>query len=227
MKRIAFIVAAVLVGSLAFGADTAKNGKDATITSEQMLLTKGGDLTLFKGNALLKQLAQWISADEMTRSRLTGVAHAKGRVRGTWFSDKGEKIVGVGDEAQYTPLTETTDLWGRKGVATLTRWETARDTSPVIMHGRHFVALKRENLMLAHDQVVIVQAPRFEAHADEARYNRTLGTLELWGKRQVFTHLNDGKGSGDFHSDTAWMLLSPRKARLTGHVTGHVIPSTT
>ena len=31
----------------------------------------------------------------MTRSRLTGVADAKGHVRGTWFSEQGEKIIGV------------------------------------------------------------------------------------------------------------------------------------
>jgi lipopolysaccharide export system protein LptA len=143
----------------AHAAEPAKGTQpETTIVSDALHLKKGGQETLFKGNALLKQLEQWIKADEITRYRLTGIAEAHGHVRGTWFSPQGEKIIGTGDQARYVPLTQTTDLWSRKGPATLTRWETVRDTAPVVMQALHFTAKQQENVMLAHDQVVINQA---------------------------------------------------------------------
>jgi lipopolysaccharide export system protein LptA len=221
-----FAAAFLSAGSLLLAAD-APGDKDAQITSNKLQLEKGGLLTYFFGNVFLKKLEQWIKADEMTRSRATGVANARGHVRGAWFSPQGEKIIGVGDYARYTPLAQTTELWGKDRIATMTRWETARDTMPVVLNALHFTAKQKENIMEAHGQVVVRQMPRFEAHSDEARYDRNLGTLEMWGQKQVATHLNDGKGSGDFLSDRAWMKLEPRRARLTGNVKGHVIPSTT
>jgi lipopolysaccharide export system protein LptA len=221
-----FFIAFLLISGSNVRAEEAP-AKPTQITSDNLQLEKGGLLTLFRGNVLLKQLEQWIKADVMTRSRLTGVANAKGNVVGTWFSPKGEKIIGVGDFARYIPLAQTTELWGDGRIATLTRWETVGDTMPVVMNAIHFTAKQKENVMLAHDQVVITQAPRFVGHSEEALYDRNAGTLEMWGLKQVAIHLNDGKGSGDFLSDRAWMNLEPRRARLTGHVTGHVIPSPT
>ena len=228
MTRAALWVGISLVLPGLLGAEPAPAAKNAEITSDRLQIQKSGEETLFRGNVLLKQVEQWIEADEMTRYRLTGIAEARGHVRGTWFSPGGEKIIGRGDKARYAPLAQTTDLWGKHPYATLTRWETAIDTMPVVMHALHFTAKQQENIVLAHANVIILQTPRFEGRSDEARYNRTDGTLEMWGHnhKQVQIHLNDRKGSGDFLADKAWMVLSPRKARLTGRVTGHVIPST-
>ena len=133
--------------------------KEAVITSDSLHLQKGGEETLFKGNALLKQVEQWIKADEIVRYRLTGITEARGHVRGTWFSPQGEKVIGTGELARYNPLTQTTDLWTKRGVATLTRWETVQDTQPVVIQALHFTAKQSENVMLAHGQVVITPAP--------------------------------------------------------------------
>jgi len=225
MRRFFFFGLVFVAGALAVAAESPN--KEAEITSDRLQLQKGGVETLFQGNVFLKQLAQWIKADKMTRSRVTGVAEAYGHVRGTWFTENKEKIIGLGDRARYIPLSQTTELWSIKETAQLTRWETERDTQPVVMHAMHFTAKQQENRMLAHTKVVITQTPRFESHSEEGLYDRTAGTLTLWGQTQVQMHINDGKGSGDFVSDKAIISLNPKKAHLTGNVKGHVIPSTT
>jgi hypothetical protein len=228
--RMAWMVAVSVIACAIVRAETPKSGDDAKrqqteITSELMQIEKGGETTLFKGNVLLKQLSHWIEADRMTRTKLTGVANARGHVKGTWTSDKGEKIIGLGDAARYSPLTQTTELWGDHRAASLTRWETVKDTAPVVIHALHFTAYQKENRLFADRNVVITQIPRFEGHSSQAVYDRTSEKLDMYGPSRVQVHIEDGKGRGDFIGDRASMTMNPRHVRMMGNVTGHVIPS--
>lgn len=198
--------------------------KDTQITSDELAIQKGGESTLFTGNVLLRQIQQHLQADQMTRSRLTGIATARGHVRGTWFSEKGEKVIATGDSARYTPAQEVTELWGESGRARMTRWETAKDTAPVTIDAWLFTARKLENTIDAEREVRVVQPMRLVSESDFARYDRAAGTLTLWGRAPVDMSIQDGKGTGHFTSERAVMNLNPRRARLTGNVRGHVIP---
>jgi len=207
-----------------WGVDADVSARDAEITSQLLQLDKGGALTRFFGDVRLTQKTQWLEADRMTRSRLTGIAEAEGNVRGTWFSQKGEKIYVTGVRARYSPLAQTTELWGDAPLSQLTRWETAVDTSPVVIRSQYFMARQKSNDVSAKGSVVITQAPRFEAHSDEARYDRTAGVLEMWGRQRVQIHVDDAKGRSNFESDRAWIQINPKRSRLSGNVKGRVVP---
>jgi len=172
------------------------SAKDSEITSDSMQIEKGGKRTVFEGN-----------------------------VRGTWGSSQGEKVVATGERAVHRPTDQITELWGSNPPAEMTRWENAKDTAPVVVQALHLTARQKKNDVLAKGKVFITQAPRWTSYSDEGRYDRTAGTLDLWGPSRVKIHVEDAKGKSDFESDKAWVLLEPRRSRLTGNVKGHVVPS--
>ncbi len=62
--------------------------------------------------------------------------------------------------------------------------------------------------------------------SDYARYNPTAETIDLWGSSRVKVQLEGPNGKASFVGDQGWASThQPGKARLSGHVTGHVIPA--
>ena len=69
----------------------------------------------FADMSCLTQVPYLLHADEMTRTKATGiVTHAYGHIDGTWISDKGEKVKAYGDEGYYEPAIPKTELWGTR-----------------------------------------------------------------------------------------------------------------
>ena len=224
MKKKYFLFAAlvftVLLGSYARAAVAPA---EATITSDELEMRDNGAMTFFRGHVVLKEDPYLLHADEMVRSKATGVADASGHLDGTWISDKGEKIKAYGKKGRYTPNPQVTELWDH---AELFRWETARDTQPVHIIGDHFTAYHVEREFYAKGRVVIMQDPKLLSRSVEASYFQKKQTIHLYGPERVFVHIADGKGTGDFTGEEAWVTLAPKTARMVGHVQGHVIPGT-
>jgi len=61
---------------------------------------------------------------------------------------------------------------------------------------------------------------------DQARFQPTAKTIDIWGKGRVHVQLDGDKGQSTFHGDQGWVSTDqPGKAKLFGQVTGHVIPA--
>ncbi|MFA5975881.1 MAG: LptA/OstA family protein [Elusimicrobiota bacterium] len=195
---------------------------EATITSDELQMQDNGAQTIFTGNVVLIQSPYRLEADRMQRTKATGLVQARGHVRGTWISDSGEKIVATGQHARYDPNEEISELWGEPEV---TRWETPRDTCPVVLNAERIIAQQRQKTILAQQNVRIRQGTRLLTRSEQGQYSQTDKTIHLWGKKGVFIHVKDTRGSADFTSNRGWVLLDPKEARLIDNVRGHVIPN--
>lgn len=200
--------------------DPPKPSSEATITSDELELHDNGAKTVFRGHVVLTQEPYILTANRMERVRDTEVVNAFGNIKGTWISEKGEKMVATGERGRYNPKEETIELWDRPK---LTRWETAKDTAPVVVTADYFIAYKNEKMLLAKKDVHMTQ-DRMSAKSHFAKYDQNEQMLHLWGPGQVEIHVEDNKSQGDFLSDRARLSLSPKGARLMDRVTGHVIP---
>lgn len=197
---------------------------DATITSDELVLQDSGAKSVFRGNVVLKQDPYTLFADRMERKRDGGVVEVFGNVHGSWTSEKGERLLATGQRGRYVPETQTIELWEK---AKLTRWETAVDTTPVVVKAHYFIAYRDEKTVWAKKNVFMEQGIRMKAQSDFARYDQVEQALHLWGDKQVAIHVEDAKGKADFLSDKAKVTLTPKGARLMDRVTGHVVPSKT
>jgi len=195
---------------------------ETTITSDELEILDNGAQTVFTGHVVLTQDPYQLFADRMTQIKATGIVEAKGHIRGTWKGDKGERSVATGANARYTPAEKVTELWGD---ALLTRWETAADTQPVTVTADHFTAYDQDHTVHAQGHVVMQQPPGLRTLSDEAKYDRTTETIALWGAHPVQVHWEDVKGAGDFEGERAWLVVSPKRAKLEHNVHGHVVPS--
>jgi lipopolysaccharide transport protein LptA len=66
---------------------------------------------------------------------------------------------------------------------------------------------------------------RVRLESDEALYDPAKQIVEFWGKKQVSVFLKSEKDQALFHGDRGWMSTrTPGKARLVGHVRGHITP---
>lgn len=194
---------------------------EAVITSDQLEIEDNGARTVFTGHVVLRDPPYVLRADQMVQMKKTGIVDAQGHVEGTWISDTGEKLVGIGRNGQYRPDERTTELWGD---ARLTRWETAVDTNPVVVTADRFVAHEEQHEVLAHSHVHMTQGPNKWSISDEARLDQQTSTVHLWGSHQVLVHWRDNKGISDFYGDRGTLILQPKQAQLIDHVHGHVIP---
>ena len=199
-----------------------KETAETTITSDQMELIDNGAQTVFTGHVVLQQSPYVMTADRMTRLRDTGIVEADGHIVGTWLKPTGEKTVAVGDRARYNPQAQTTELWK---APRLTHWDTAKDPTPMVATAERFIAHHDSQMLFGKKNVVIRRGTDFESRSDEAQFDQTAQVIHLWGKRRTELAWNDTQGSGRFFSDRALLYLSPRRARLMDHVTGHVIPA--
>jgi lipopolysaccharide export system protein LptA len=194
---------------------------EATIRSDELELQDNGAFTVFMGNVVLRQDPYLLKADRMVRSKATQIVDVKGRVKGTWNADTGEKFVAVGDFGRYSPTTEITELWGRSKV---TRWETAKDTAPVVVTAERFIADRRAGTVRAVGKVEVVQSTTSRVRCEEALYVQKEQTIHLSGPGGVFVHWEDARGISDFKGEKGRVILQPRSARLMEQVKGRVIP---
>lgn len=198
---------------------------EATITSDWLELRDNGAQAIFTGQVVLIQAPYRLEADRMIRTKATGIVLADGHVRGTWIADAGEKVVATGRHARYDPGQETSELWGDPRV---TRWETERDTAPVVLSAVRLVVHQGEHAVLAEQNVWIRQGARLQVRSEKAKYLQTDQTIHLWGARRVSVHVEDAiRGSADFVSDRGWVSLRSKEARLQDRVHGRVIPRST
>jgi len=220
--KCSFPTGMILVFLLSVCARGAAPKSEATITSDELEIMDNGAKTFFRGHVILKQDPYLLHADQMVRTKATSIVEAEGNLDGTWISEKGEKIKAYGQKGRYTTTPQVTDLWEK---AQLIRWENVSDTAPVHIVAEHFTAHHVEREFYAEGHVVITQAPKFLSRSAEANYDQKIQTIHLYGPDRVFVHVEDVKGSGDFTGDEGWATLAPKTARMTGHVQGHIIPS--
>jgi lipopolysaccharide transport protein LptA len=195
----------------------------ATITSDEMEVVNNGDQTIFRGHVVLTQAPYGMTSDQMVRYKDTGVVEAEGHVIGTWVKPTGEKLVAQGKKARYNPNDQTTELWSE---AKLSRWETVRDTAPVVVTADRFIAHNDQRTLFARDHVHIQQGTDFSTYSDAAKYVDKDQAIYLWSKKKTVVDWRDAQGSGHFLSDRAVLYMSPRRVRLEEDVKGHVIPHT-
>jgi lipopolysaccharide export system protein LptA len=216
------MIAAALILVLAAIAPAASSDKpatEATITSDELEIKNSGAEAVFRGQVVLKQDPYVLTADRMTQNRASGVVEARGRVLGTWVSETGEKLIAEGRSARYTPSTKVTELWGNPK---LTRWETAKDTAPVVITAVRFVASQSEGTVWAREKVVLTRGENVRVRADQAKLSQDSETVDFWGEHRVNVYWRDPRGIADFESDRGWVSLSPRRARLLDRVRGKV-----
>ena len=146
---------------------------------------------------------------------------ADGHIIGTWVKPTGEKTVATGGKARYRPREQTTELWD---FPRLTHWDTIQDTAPMVVTAERFIAHHDTQMLFARQKVTIQRGNDFKSQSDEAQFDQKLRVIHLWGKRQTVIDWKDRQGSGHFLSDRALLFMSPKRARLIDHVTGHVIP---
>jgi lipopolysaccharide export system protein LptA len=204
---------------------SSKPTSEATITSDELEMRNNGEKTYFRGHVILTEDPYLLDADEMIRTKQTGIVTAHGHLKGTWLSEKGEKVNAFGEDGQYEPAVPKTELWG--GKPELIRWETAADTTPVHIVADRFEALHTDRQFYALGHVVITQAPKILTRSDKANYDQKAQIIHLYGPTRVFVHIADAKGTGDFTGEKAWMTLAPKTAHMEGHVIGHVDPGQT
>lgn len=218
MKRIVG-VAVLLVVCMQVQAWTAP---EATITSDDLEIQDNGKITIFKGHVILQQAPFSLKADRMIRIRDTGVVNADGNLLGAWVSVKSERVQATGSFATYTPKAETIELWGNPK---LTRWETPKDPSPVTVKADRFVAHQDSKTIRAMGHVEIEQASRLLSKSDEALLDQNNEVLELSGETPIRLSIRDSRGNADIKGDKGWVWMHPKKARLSGRVSGRVIPA--
>ncbi len=220
-------VGAVVISSTAKGVVKAATpapapASEATISSDELEIQDNGEQAFFRGHVILKQDPYLLHADSMKRAKKTGIVEASGHLDGTWLSGSGERVKAYGRKGRYTPSPQVTELWEK---AELVRWETERDTAPVHIYSDHFTAYHKEREFYGKGHVVINQEPKISAKSEEANYDQNAQTIHLYGPERVFVRIVDGKGSGDFTGDDAWVTMAPKTAKMVGHVQGHVIPN--
>jgi lipopolysaccharide export system protein LptA len=226
-KRGPFLLTVSLLGlSLFAAAETSpRTASEATITSDELEIRNNGEQTYFHGHVVLKEDPYLLNADQMVRTKATGVVTASGHLDGTWLSGKGEKVKAYGNEGRYDPQPPTTELWG--GTPELVRWETAADTTPVHVVADRFIAEHDQRQFFAMGHVVITQKPKVLARSDKANYDQKEQIIHLYGPTRIFVHIADAKGAGDFTAEKGWVTLEPKTAHMAGHVVGHVDPGQT
>ena len=229
MKLVAFLILLfVAMPAAVLRADSSAASKpaaEATITSDELEMRDNGEETFFRGHVILKEDPYLLHADQMIRTKRTGIVTAHGHLKGTWLSEKGEKVAAFGDDGRYEPDLPKTELWG--GKPEMIRWATAADTEPVHIVADHFEALHAEHEFYALGHVVITQKPKILTRSDKANFDQKAQIIHLYGPTRVFVHIADAKGAGDFTGDKGWMTLAPRTAHMEGHVIGHVDPGKT
>jgi lipopolysaccharide transport protein LptA len=72
------------------------------------------------------------------------------------------------------------------------------------------------------------QSGSVEARGAYARYDPASESAQLWNKpnKKISVKWQDKQGSGFFEGDRGVLEFSPKRARLVGQVTGHIIPAT-
>jgi len=222
--KIGGLVCMVVMGAALYArADSPPAASSETvITSDELEFLDNGARTVFTGHVVLTQEPNQLLADRMVKIKSTGNIEAEGHVHGTWKGDKGEKSIATGRNALYRPSEKITELWGN---AKMTRWETAVDTRPVTVTADHFTAFDNDHTVYAKGHVHMEQKQGLRTWSDEAKYDQTAQTITLWGVTPVLVHWEDAKGSADFKSERAWLLVSPKRVKLIKDVHGHIIPA--
>jgi lipopolysaccharide transport protein LptA len=140
-------------------------------------------------------------------------------------------------------------LWGGAAIAyaseaTITSDELELQNNGEVTIFRGHVVLKQDPYEVRADRMVRTKATevvdanghavgtwisakgeKVRVEGEQARYQPSAHTVEVWGAQQVTVFVEGEKGKSTFHGDRGWMYtLAPGKAKLSGHVTGHVIP---
>jgi lipopolysaccharide export system protein LptA len=116
------------------------------------------------------------------------------------------------------------------GEITIFRRHVILTQVPYQVHADRMVRTKATGIVDAYGHVVgdwvSEKNEKIHVTGDVARYKPDDQTVEVWGKSRVHVTLDGEKGKGTFHGDRGWVFTQqPGKAKLIGHVTGHVIPS--
>ena len=116
------------------------------------------------------------------------------------------------------------------GDISLFRGHVVLNQDPYEIHADLMTRTKVDSMVNAEGHVVgtwvSAQHEKVRVEGESARYDPNKHNAEVWGKQQVAVHLDGEKGQALFHGDRGWIdTLTPGKARLVGHVTGHVIPA--
>jgi lipopolysaccharide transport protein LptA len=103
---------------------------------------------------------------------------------------------------------------------------------PYQVHADQMIRTKATSIVDAAGHVIGTWiSPKNEkvrVEGEQARYDPTTETVEVWGKHQVAVQLDGEKGNALFHGDRGWIYTHvPGRAKLSGQVTGHVIPART
>ena len=73
---------------------------------------------------------------------------------------------------------------------------------------------------------ISAKGEKMRVDGEEASYQPSTKIVEIWGKNQVAVQLDGEKGHATFHGDRGWVYtLTPGIAKLSGRVSGHVIPA--
>lgn len=141
-------------------------------------------------------------------------------------------MAAVGYAARSTEATITSDELElqNNGEVTIFRGHVVLKQDPYEIRADHMVRTKATGLVNADGHVmgtwVSAKGEKVQVQGDEALYKPAVETVEIWGKGRVHVQLDGEKGKGTFHGDRGRVFTQqPGKARLTGQVTGHLIPA--
>jgi len=98
------------------------------------------------------------------------------------------------------------------------------------IHADRMVRTKKTGIVHAVGHVVgrwiSEKGEKVRIEGDSAVYQPVHKTVDVDAKPQVSVFIESVQGNSTFHGDRGWAdVAAPGKARLMGHVTGHVIPA--
>jgi len=133
-----------------------------------------------------------------------------------------------------TPATITSDELElqNNGALTIFQGHVVLTQGPYEVRSDRIVRTKADGRVDARGHVVgswvSPKKEKVRIVSEEAAYDPSKETVELWGKTQVAVYLQSVSGQAEFRADRGWIYTkTPGKARLTGHVRGHVTPGST
>jgi len=116
------------------------------------------------------------------------------------------------------------------GEVTIFRGHVVLKQDPYQVQADRMVRTKATEVVDADGHVagtwVSAKGEKVRVAGEAARYEPSVHTVEVWGHDQVAVFVDGENGKSTFHGDRGWMYtLTLGNAKLSGHVTGHVIPA--
>jgi len=134
-----------------------------------------------------------------------------------------------GHAAEATITSDELEIQNN-GERTIFRGHVVLVQTPYEVHSDQMVRVKETGVVNADGHVVgswvSPKSEHVRIDGEQAVYDPATQTVQIWGKQQVAVELNGEKGHALFHGNRGWAFTqTPGKARLTGQVTGHVVPA--